>query len=273
MTATIVSDAGAASVSSPFGPLAGFRPLVRKDATEWLRGRRAWVILFVTTAFMALSAANAWIVSQIAASLPPGSVNGGRVLSLVPMDNLLAAVSSQIFVLATIFVAGSLMARERESGTLAWVASKPVTRTSIWLSKWSATTAMLAVFGGLVPLAVTVALVIVLYGALPVGLVIGLALGVVATVAFFTALALAAGTVLPGQAPTIAAVLGIFALLPIVAGLVPFPIGPYLPTAILAWPAMALTGASVSLATPVAWFVATGGLTALAIRRMGRLEL
>jgi hypothetical protein len=41
----------------------------------------------------------------------------------------------------------------------------------------------------------------------------------------------------------------------------------------LAWPAAALSGASVSFVTPVAWIVVTGVLAGLSIRRMGRLEL
>jgi nitrogen fixation/metabolism regulation signal transduction histidine kinase len=46
-----------------------------------------------------------------------------------------------------------------------------------------------------------------------------------------------------------------------------------LPTAMMSWPAEALSGASVSWVTPVAWLVVTGGLAALAVRRMGRMEL
>ena len=95
----------------------------------------------------------------------------------------------------------------------------------------------------------------------------------VATIAFFAALGLALGTILPGQAPTIAAVFAIFVLLPVVAGLIPFPVQDYLPTTMLAWPAAALSGASVSMATPVAWLVVTGALAAFSIRRVGRMEL
>ena len=41
----------------------------------------------------------------------------------------------------------------------------------------------------------------------------------------------------------------------------------------MSWPAEALSGANVSWVTPVAWLVVTGGLAALAVRRMGRMEL
>jgi len=190
---------------------------------------------------------------------------------MAPVDNLLVSVSAQIFVVAAIFVAGSLMAREREAGTLAWVASKPVTRASIWTSKFVSATGMLALVAGIVPLAATVVLVTVLYGAPPIGVVIGLAAGIIAAIAFFTALGLGFGTILPGQAASIAAGFGVFALLPIIGSILP--IAEFLPTSMVSWPAAALSGASVSWVTPVAWLVVTGGLTALAIRRVGRMEL
>src|SRR4029453_18073218 len=98
---------------------------------------------------------------------------------------------------ATGMAAGSLLARERETGTLSWVASKPVTRRSIWLSKGGPSTEMLSIFAGLVPLAATVAVVTILYGAPPVALVVGLAIGIVATIAFFAAVGLAAGAFVP----------------------------------------------------------------------------
>jgi len=273
MTASISTTADAASASTSFGPFAGLRALIRKDTTEWVRGKRAWVVLAVTAAFMLLAASNAFIISRLAAILPAGEISADQLKSMTPAENLLVAISAQIFIIATIFVVGSLMAREREAGTLAWVASKPVTRASIWTSKWISATAMLSLVAGLVPLALTTVVVTVLYGAPPVGLVVGVALGMIATIAFFAALGLAVGTVLPGQAPTIAAVFAIFALLPVVAGLFPFPIQDFLPTTMLAWPAAAISGASVSLATPVAWLVVTGGLAALAIRRVSRMEL
>ena len=228
MTASIVSGADrAASVRTPFGPFAGFRVLARKDATEWVRSRRTWVILVVSALFMAFSAANAWIVNRVAAGLPPGAVAPDKLLPMGAVDNLLAAVSSQIFVIAAIFAAGSLIARERETGTLAWVASKSVTRASIWLAKWVSATGALAVVAGIIPIAITAGIVAALYGIPPIGLVVGLTLGTIATVAFFSAVGIAAGTFVPGQPAAIAIGVAVFALLPVVAGLVPFPFVAY----------------------------------------------
>ena len=273
MTASIVAAADAASSPSSFGRLAGFRALARKDTTDWLRSRRFWVILAISVAFMVLTAANGWITNQLANTLPPGSIDPDNVGSMSPVDNFLASLSAQIFILATIFVAGSLFAREREAGTLAWIASKPVTRASIWLSKWVTTSAMTALVAAILPMIATAAVVFVLYGALPVQLVVGVAIGVVAVVMFFAAVGLALGTVIPGQAATIAAAFGVFVLMPIVAGISPFPIEPYLPTAMLGWPAEVLSGAGASLATPIAWFAITTAVVAFGVRRTVRMEL
>jgi ABC-2 type transport system permease protein len=182
-------------------------------------------------------------------------------------------VSGQVFVLATIFAVASLLVAERDSGTLAWVASKPVTRSSIWLSKWISASAILVVAAGLIPLALTVALVVVLYGVPPVGAVVGLAVGIAALVTFFAAVGLAAGTILPGQPAIAAAGFGVFALTPVLTTIVPFDVAPLLPTSILPWPAMALSGEAVPWITPVAWLAITTGLVLLALRRMARIQL
>ena len=100
---------------------------------------------------MVLTAANGWITNQIAANVPDG-VEAPEVGSLVPLDNLFAAVGAQVWVLAAIFAVGSLIVAERQSGTLSWVASKPVSRSAIWISKWLSSTGMLAVSAVIVPM-------------------------------------------------------------------------------------------------------------------------
>ena len=272
MTASTINDARAASDSARFSPIAGLGALLRKDTTEWIRGRRAAVVFVIATLFMALTAANGWITARIAENLPPDVVPPA-VGSLDPLENVMAAVSGQIFVLATILAASSLIVAEREAGTLAWVASKPVSRGSIWLSKWMSATGILAIASGLAPLAITVGLVGVLYGMPPIAAVVGLGIGIVAVVAYFAAVLLLAGTLLPGQAAVAATGFGVLMLTPVLPALVPFDVAPLLPTAMLAWPAMALSGEEVSIVTPLAWAIVTGALGIIAVRRMTRVEL
>ena len=102
----------------------------------------------------------------------------------------MTAVGAQVFVLAAIFAVGSLIVAERHAGTLARVASKPVSRSAIWLAKWASSTGMLALAAVVLPLAATVAVVVVLYGAPPVAVVARFAAGMIALVAFFAAVGL-----------------------------------------------------------------------------------
>jgi ABC-2 type transport system permease protein len=167
----------------------------------------------------------------------------------------------------------SLIVHERDTGTLAWVASKPVSRGSIWLSKWISSTAILAVAAALVPLAITTGVVVALYGSLSVSFLALVLVGMVASIAFFAAVGLAAGTVVPGQPAIVAVGLGVLFLVPVVAGLLPVDVMPYLPTSILDWTIGLAGGQAVSWATPIAWAIGTAVLVALAIRRMDRIEL
>jgi ABC-2 type transport system permease protein len=270
MTASIITDRP--SIARASGRNAGFGALVRKDITEWLRGRRAGVVLAVSTLFMVLAAANSWITARIIEAVPPGVDAPATPASLVPFDNLLQAFGSQIFVMAAIFAVASLLVHERESGTLAWVASKPVSRDAIWLAKFASASLVLAVTSVLVPLAVTTVAVVALYGVPPIGAVVLIAFGGVAAVAFFAALGLAASTVVPGQ-PAVAAVgFGAFILVPLVGGIVPA-LGAVLPTSIVAWAVGAGMGADVGFVTPIAWAIGTAGLAVVSIRRMRRIEL
>jgi ABC-2 type transport system permease protein len=262
---------GAAAPRPADRRLAGLGTLVRKDATEWRRGRRAPVIAVVVTLFMTLTAANGWITSRLSVNLPPGAEL--PPMSLTPLDNLAAAVGAQVFVLAAILAVASLVVSERQAGTLAWVASKPVSRPAVWLSKWLTASALLGVAAVAVPLAATVAVVVVLYGAPDAGIVVGLAIGMLAVVAFFAAVGIAAGTVLPGQAGVTALGFGVFALPAIVGAVVPFDVTPVLPTSMLTWAAQLAAGAPAPLVTPLAWVLATASLVALGARRLDRMEL
>ena len=252
--------------------LAGFGALVRKDLTEWTRGYRAWVVFAVTAVFMVLTAANGWITSRIIASLPDGA-EAPAPTSLVPLDNLMTAVGAQVFVLAAIFAVGSLIVAERHAGTLAWVASKPVSRSAIWLAKWASSTGMLALSAVVLPLAATVAVVVVLYGAPPVAVVAGFAAGMVAIVAFFAAVGLAAGTIVPGQPAVIAVGFVVFALLPVLGGILGPDIAALLPTSILPWFAGLATGMPVNWTTPVAFTAAVAAVAGLGLYRIGRMEV
>lgn len=268
---TALTIAGARTAPFPVrARFAGLRALIRKDVTEWLRGRRAWVVLAVVTMFMTVTSANSWLVWTANGGFFPEGV--GVEFTLDPVDNLLRAVGAQVFILATVFAIASLVAGERAAGTLSWVASKPVGREAIWVSKLVSAGGLLAVTAAVLPLAITTALVTVLYGAPDLALIAGIGFGMVATVVYFAAVGLALGTVIPGQPAVAGATFGVFAL-PMILGLLPFDVAPFLPTSILPWAGGVATGMPVTFVTPVSYLVVTGAVVAFALRRMSRMEL
>jgi len=125
----------------------------------------------------------------------------------------------------------------------------------------------------MLPLAATVAVVVVLYGAPPVAVVGGFAAGAIALVAFFAAVGLAAGTMVPGQPAVIAVGFVVFALLPVLGGILGPDVAALLPTAILPWFAGLATGMPVSWATPVAFAIVMAAVVGLGLYRIGRMEV
>ena len=267
MTAITTSRPDAAGTSAGLGMLPGFGGLLRKELTEWRRGRRTWIVFLVSAAFMTLTALNTWLM----ANLPDEATEGGPAPVLDPFMNLVQGVSSQIFVVAAIFAVMAIITAERDSGTLAWTASKPVSRTAIWLSKFVASSAVLWVVAAIIPLLATVALVLALYGPLPVGPVLILAIGMGMAIMLYVAVALAASTVVTSQAAVAGIAIG-FIFLPQFLGLV-VPNMEFLPQSILQWSLMTAVGEPASIVTLISWAVTVVALVAFSVRRMERLEL
>jgi len=272
MTATSVSSSEPiARRSGASVALAGTLPLFRKDVGEWRHGVRLWVVLIVTSAFMALAAANSAINQWVVANVAEAQGQDARI-SLVPLDNVVIAVSSQVFIFAAIFAAMSLLVGERDRGTLSWIASKPVSRTSIWLSKFSSATAMLWVAAAIVPMVITAAVATVLYGVPSIPAIV-ITLGMGATIALFVAVVLAGSTLVASQ-PAVAAIGFAVLFLPaLLGGILPSSVLQFLPTSILSWAVGLAAGADVGFVAPVAWLVWMIGICVFAARQMGRLEL
>jgi ABC-type transport system involved in multi-copper enzyme maturation permease subunit len=250
----------------------GFGALARKDLAAWRHGIRPWVILIVSTGFMTLAAANAALNAFIAAQLP-ADVVPPEPLPMDPVSNLAMAVGAQIFVFVAIFASIGVLTGERERGTLSWVASKPVSRTAIWLSSWSIASLVVTIVGALVPLAATVAVVVVLYGIVPPVVVAGVAVAMAATIVLFMAVGLAASTVTTNQAAVAAIGFAVMFVPQLLGGLLPIDITPFLPTSIFHWTMLLVGGQEAGFVTPIAWAVGVVALAWAAIARMDRLEL
>jgi ABC-type transport system involved in multi-copper enzyme maturation permease subunit len=274
MTATTTIPAPAL-VERPSGPLAGLRPLFRKDIADWRSGRGPVIVFVITALFMALTAANSYISAYLIRTLPADQTGGASTqpLSTVPIDNVMSAVGSQIFIFVAIFAAMGLLAAERERGTLSWVASKPVSRTSILASKFASGTTVLWICAAILPVIVTTAVVVVLYGAPSLGAVALITLGMGAAIALYVAVALTASTFVASQAGVAGITFAVLIVPVLLMAILPAAAGPFLPTSILNWFAGLAAGADVGFVTPIVWAVTLIALGAIAARRMAKLEL
>jgi ABC-type transport system involved in multi-copper enzyme maturation permease subunit len=268
MTASISTPRpSAVGASSALGLLPGIGGLVRKELTEWRRARRSWIVFLVSAGFMTLSALNSWLQTV----LPEEATEGAAPPILDPMMNLVASVSAQIFVVAAIFAVMALITAERESGTLAWTASKPVSRSGIWLAKFVSGTGVLWIVAGLLPLVATVVLITILYGPLPILPISVMAIGIGLAIALYVAVALAASTVVTSQAAVAAIAIGVMFMPQILGQLLPS--AEYLPTSILEWSMRLGLGEAASIVTPISYLVSISALVAFSLRRMERMEL
>jgi ABC-type transport system involved in multi-copper enzyme maturation permease subunit len=268
MTALTTSPRpGAAEGTPSVGFLPGFAGLIRKELTEWRRARRTWVAAIVSGLFMTLSALNAWLQANV---LPADGSEGVADPIVDPMLNLVSATSTQIFAVAAIFAVMGLLVAERENGTLAWTASKPVSRSAIWLAKFVASTSVLWVVAGLLSVAATAVLIVALYGSLPPMPILIIAAGTGLSIAFYVAVALTASTYVTSQAAVAAIAIGTM-FLPQLLGLVVPP--QFMPTSIMQWTIMVAAGEEAGFVTPLAWAITMAALVIVSIRRMDAMEL
>lgn len=266
MTALTSPRDSAVPPAEALGVLPGLGGLIRKELTEWRRSRRVWVVFLVTALFMTLSALNSWLQANLPAE--PGEPSVTPITD--PMLILVGAVSSQIFAVAAIFAVMGLLVSERETGTLAWTASKPVSRSAIWLSKYTVATTVLWVAAGVVPLLATVVLIVPLYGEVAVVPVVVMIIATALSIALFVAVALFASTLVTSQAAVAAVAIGAMFSPQLLGLVVP---SQYLPTSILQWSLLVAAGESAGIVTPVAWAITVTGLVALSLRKMRSMEL
>jgi ABC-2 type transport system permease protein len=265
-TSTPRTDGSAVAPIPSVGALPGFGGLVRKELMEWSRGRRTWVAFLVSTLFLTLTALNAWLQTVL-----PAEATEGAPSVTDPMTILVGAVSGQIFVVVAVFAVMGILVAERDSGILAWTASKPVSRTGIWLAKFSSATTVLWIVAGVLPLIATAALVVVLYGSLPIVPVVLMAAGTGMAIALFVGIALAASTVVTSQAAVAAIAIGAM-FLPQLLGLI-VPSAEFLPMSILQWSIVTGIEGGAGFVTPLSWAITLTALVAFSVRRMERMEL
>jgi ABC-type transport system involved in multi-copper enzyme maturation permease subunit len=249
------------------GALPGLAALARKELMEWRRARRTWVVLTASGLFLILGSLNSWLVRLV----PADAADGKPLPSLDPLSNLVGPVSTHVFVVIAIFAVMALISVERETGTLAWTAVKPVSRSAIWLAKLGAATGVLWLTAGIVPLAASLGVVAILYGVVPPMAIVSVAVGMGMVIALFVAISLAASTVVTSQAAVAGITLTVISIAPMLGQVLPDPT--LMPTAILGWSIKLGVGQPVSPLSPIGWTLAMSALVAFSLRRMERLEL
>ena len=268
MTASISTTRRATAVApSANGRLPGFGALLRKEVTEWRRARRTWVVSLASALFLTLGAMGAWLISV----LPADMTEGEPLPSVDPLLNLIGPVTTHVFVIIAIFAAMALISSERDNGTLAWTASKPVSRSAIWLAKLASASGVLWLVVGILPLAASVALVVVLYGAVPPMTVVAMAIGMGMVIALYVAISLAASTIVTSQAAVAGITLTVISVAPMLSQLLPDPT--VLPTSILDWSINLGVGEPVSVIPVITWALTMAALATFSLRRMERMEL
>lgn len=249
------------------GPLLGFANLVRHEARPWLRFR----------------------LGGVQALLWTGILGGGLLLPLVAMRELFAAETAgplasafEMFftlgavgpAIGAVVLAHGAVIGERQSGTAAWVLTKPTSRAAYVLAKFLTLALGLVSTAVAVPGAVAYAALSSEAGA-PVAVapfLAGLAL-LALHVVFYVALALALGVFARVRGAVLAVGLGTILAGDVLIGLVPAlgEVGPWLLGRLAL--VVAQGGPLLTPWPPVAVVLGTAALLAAAVVRFGREEL
>ena len=231
------------------GPLLGFGTVLRKEITEWLRGRRAIVVALVAILSVVFTTLVPFVVRAT------GQASSGPPLSMDPTSNVLYGWGGMTIPIIAILATMSLLSVERDRGTLAWNLANPVSRASVVLAKFVGAFLAIAILAVLIPIAVSIVIATVAYGGLPDLGTVGLfALLYLTVPAFWIGLTVSLGTFIK----TAAGIAGIgfavlllpslfAAFLPAVTAISPTSIGP--------WAVAIATGAPASGLTLAGWLV------------------
>ncbi len=253
MTATRLT---ATSLGASRPRLPGFVPFLLKELTEWWQ-RRAAAVTFVVVAALGTIGTLAGRIDEAAGDTTMAGMLDATV-------SIFGAKLDQWVMLAAIFASIGMLTQERASGTLAWTLSKPVSRASVLLAKWTAAVIMLAIFAIALPLTWMVVLSTWAYGGPPDTLAVtrfGLVL--VTLPALFVALNLALATRIDSQA-------GIAAIAFAVA-FAPYLIVAFLPALAELWPsAIAAVAEAAGMGEPINMGTVAGwGATVLVAGAVG----
>ncbi len=198
------------------GWLGGFSNMLSKELGDWF-GTRRWLwqlllwpiildgfiafLLFVAPALEASNPSFAGITEAMLAGLPPSQ---GAVLFFYSMAVLTGTIGAIIF-------AQDEIIQEKQSGTAAWILSKPVARLSFVLTKLLSNIISLVVFVACVPGAIVVGeIYLATHQLIPVvPFLLGLAVAMLGVV-FYTSLVIMLGVVSESRSKVLGIAFGLF---------------------------------------------------------------
>jgi len=249
-TPHVVPERSSGSRPRGGGLFLGFRTVLRKELTEWVRGPKAIIVAGISVAgavFMTL-------IPFIAEATHEAEQAG--ILSKDPTANVLLGWTGQTVALITVVATMALLSSERDRGTLGWSLTNPVSPTSIIAAKFVAAILVLAVAGVMLPMAVSIGLATVVYGSLPNLAIVG-TFGVLflALPSFYIALTIGLGTVVKTTAGVAGVAFAVMFVPQVIGGLVPI-VNQISPTSIGAWAMATAKGEAASILTPIGWLVA-----------------
>jgi ABC-2 type transport system permease protein len=235
------------------GMFLGFGTVLRKELTEWMRGRAAVIVALVSLASAIFTTLIPFVVQA------SGQANQGPALSMDPTANvLLGWKGGQTVAVIAILATMALLSAERDRGTLAWNLTNPVSPASVLAAKFFAAVLVVGAAAVIIPLAVSVAVATIAYGAVPnLGTVALFGALFLTLPVFYVGLTAALGTFVKATAGVAGIAFLVMFVPAIFGGLLPI-VTEVSPTSIGTWALATATGAPASNLTLAGWLVSMG---------------
>jgi ABC-2 type transport system permease protein len=248
--------------------LNGFINLVRKEAHAAFRSR-VWAVH--TLVWLLVINGLLGLVLLVSTRLDPASSgpSGPTVLGV----QIFMSVAGIVVAMGVGVLGQDAIIREIQTGTAAWVLTKPVSRSAFVLAKAVGLSIQVLAFALLAQAVVAYELIAAFTAAPPpaAGFALGVAILTLHTL-FYVALALMLGTVFSTQAPIVGVIIGVIFAQGLLASFVA-PLAAFLPYALTATATNVATGEPIGTSMPIwATFVLGSLSLIIAVRRFSRAE-
>lgn len=252
MTAQSTAMEPAVRSAAPRSMFLGFGTVLRKELTEWQRGKATLIIAGISIA----TAIFTTVIPFIVKASGEAAAQGTPPLSMDPTANvLLGWKGGQTVAVIAILATMALLSAERDRGTLAWNLTNPVSPTSIIAAKFIGGILVLGIAAVILPLVVAVGVATIAYGAAPdLSVVARFGALFLALPIFYVALTVALGSFVKSTAGVAGIAFAVMFVPAILGGLVPI-VNDISPTQIGLWALATATSQPTSSLTVIGWAV------------------